>query len=246
MNRPIPKDQITINDAVELILQTLMANKHQEIQERLSYERLDWELQQPSDFDVDTAYFEFSKQLNTEFIKHMNRGKKLLRQWLRDGEIRAFYSDALSRDSAQIMPTAWSLALTDHVINGGDFNMHEDPRSAGPVGVLRCDLERVLALGGVSATKLPHRHEASSAACSLPPTTVTAGVRLLQRPTGRGRISAGTRIALQELYGSEMGREIAPKERATAVVRWLRERNWSYPKNPEKTIYNILNPEKRG
>jgi hypothetical protein len=205
-----------------------------------------------------------SRQIQQMVDEVVSDGQVLLRQWLCDGDLQAFYHDPLSGSENIIAASAWELPLTDKAINGGDYHPLGDSKSGGPVRLLRRDVERVL--HGRPEPRLPAVQDATADPLAegrghndtsptaddrqalnilLPVIASVDEPPALTKPSGRDRKSAGVRIALKNLYGPGLGREVKPNERASAVLDWIRQKRWEEPGDPERTILDVLNPRKR-
>lgn len=260
MNRPVPEDQITVNDAIAMIMKVEFEVEHDDIQYRYRQEKQSFDLI-GADSESKASEVKFSKALIELHSDLYDKTRILLRRWLRNGKIRSFYSDPRYGGDVELDRSAWGLAITDSAINGGDYLAGGDSGFAGPVGLHFGDLLAIL-IGGDQSTIPPRATSAAhsnvevnqaqtcfaksemsigsiASAVEINPSTST-----LAAPAGKDGMREGVKIALQDIYGPSMGLGIRPYVRKNAVHDWLRARSWQVPSDLARTINRILRPFK--
>lgn len=252
MTKPLPQSQLTIQDAIKHVIAAEFSERDQFIKSRIELEVGVGSTQKKTT--------ELSGELAILISEIYNDARILLRQWLRDGRIRSFYSDPWLGD-VELLPSAWGLAITDDAILGGDYIAHGDPRFAGPVGLHYADLLRIV-IGGELLYPAGKRKiktccnnddeinpdriapDAGRDSNSTNIATPLLDDQPSKEPTGKPRKIAGATLAFRAIYGPSMGRGLAYKVQLKAVQQWYKDQGWEVPTFSARTFNRILNPGK--
>lgn len=156
MWRPVREGHLTVVQAINMIIRDRFADRHAAIEEKAEAE----EHARKRDFvsagdPLSDAIMQQgsapSRQLQHMVEEIFSDGQKLLRQWLCDGKIRAFYRDPLfGKEDVNIDASAWETESTDQAIGGGSFypfgrpTGRYDQKPGAPVKLLRNELEALL------------------------------------------------------------------------------------------------------
>lgn len=254
MPKPLPKSQLKIKDAIQQLIATEFRERDQYIKSKIALEI--------GRETIEGVATEHSREISDLISDLIDDARSLLRQWLRDGRIRAFYSDPRRGGDVELHPSAWGLAITDSAIKGGDYVADGDPRFAGPVGLHYVDFFRIV-IGGEEvfpALEASQAMDISRIENSLTlPLAIANGGRAdensivpapsfldqaITKPTGKDRKREGARMALQAIYGPGMGRGLAYKVQLNAVRQWYTQQGWEVPSFSARTFDRILNPRK--
>lgn len=185
MWRPVPEAHATVHEAINLIIPARFADRDNEIERQVEAEALERERDfvpsgDPVRDSLIKSGWRHSRQLEDLVEGIMEDARRLLRQWLRDGKIQAFYSDPLFGGEVSIAPSAWGLQTTDRAIAGGDYYPYGSTQAGGTVGLLRSDLEKL-----VSGSVSPASASKKKPRVGAPETTVLRVVRaMLEAPRG--------------------------------------------------------------
>lgn len=255
MTKPIPSSQIKISDAVDQIIAVEFPKRYQYLQHLMANEQ---------SLAIDDLEKEHHIRAILDFQNNLkNDARKLLRQWLRDGKIRAFHSDPRLGGDVEIHPSAWGLAITDAAIKDGDYAADGDVRFAGPVGLHYGDVLEIL-IGGDQdcavvakstalsfseaakpnaadlATRVTHQADKGLGGPADTPTDLTNAVL-----SAKVRTRADIKSALTAIYGPDVKLWSARKGKANPVYKWLEDRNLKVPGDLPRTIRHIISPEKK-
>lgn len=179
MKRPVRDGYLKIGDAINYVMRHHFADRHAAVWDKFDAEsdarkRNFVPSGDPAlDKDVENAW-EPSRQVQLDMAELYSDAQYLLRQWLCDGKVQAFYRDAnLGSYEVKIDPAAWEVESTDEAINGGKFyptgrqEGQQDQNSGGPIRILRSELEAVSPKGALKS-KLENRPRVGAPQTVLP------------------------------------------------------------------------------
>jgi hypothetical protein len=213
---------------------------------------------------IDTSKREYHIRKIIEFQDDLNNdARQLLRQWLRDGKIRAFHSDPRLGGDVEIHPSTWGLAITDAAIKDGDYAADGDVRFSGPVGLHFGDVLEIL-IGGDQDCAVVAKSTASSLSEAAKPNATYLATRVTHQAdkslggpadtppdhtnavlSAKVRTRADVKRALTAVYGPDVKLWSARKVKANPLYQWLEDRNLKVPGDLPRTIRHIIRAEKK-